>query len=93
MMRQIGVQPRPAAVAAAIKSRDVVVIFVGHFAVDAQVALAAEFDRRMAHIDGDVWLRPLRSRHNSAAASAAARSSPAPPFQPRTRTAIPARRR
>ena len=54
MMRQIGVQPRPAPVAAAIKPGEVVVIFVGPFAVDAQITLAAEFDRRMAHIDADV---------------------------------------
>ena len=54
MMRQIGVQPRPAAVAAAIKPGEVVVIFVRPFAVDAQITLAAEFDRRMAHIDADV---------------------------------------
>ena len=54
MMRQIGVQPRPAPVAAAIKPREVVVIFVGSFAVDPQITLAAEFDCRMAHIDGDV---------------------------------------
>ena len=54
MMRQIGVQPREAAVAAAIKPGEVVVIFVGPFAVDAQITLAAEFDCRMAHIDADV---------------------------------------
>ena len=54
MMRQIGVQPREAAVAAAIKPGKVVVIFVGPFAVDAQITLAAEFDRRMAHIDADI---------------------------------------
>ena len=54
MMRQIGVQPHPAAVAAAIKPGDVVVIFLVRFAVDLQIALAAEFDGRMAHVDADV---------------------------------------
>ena len=54
MMRQIGMQPREAAVAAAIKPGDVVVVFVGDFAVDAQISFAAKFDRRAAHIDTDV---------------------------------------
>ena len=53
MMRQIGVQPCPAAVAAAVKPGEVVVIFVIRFAVDAQITLAAKFDRRRAHIDAD----------------------------------------
>ena len=72
MMRQIGVQPREAPVAAAIKPRDVVVIFVRPLAVDAQVTLAAEFDRRVAHVDADTLPAAVRNRHNSAAASAAA---------------------
>ncbi len=53
MMRQIGMQPRPAAVAAAIKPGDVVVMIVRNFAVDAQITLAAEFDRRVSHVDAD----------------------------------------
>ena len=53
VVRQISVQPHPAPVAAAIKPGDAVVIFGRHLAVDAQVALAAEFDRRRAHVDGD----------------------------------------
>ncbi len=54
MMRQIGVQPHPAAVAAAIKTGNAVVMVLGHLAVDAQIALAAKFDRALAHLDADV---------------------------------------
>ena len=53
MVRQVGVQPHPTAVAAAIKSGDAVVIFGRNIAVDAQIALAAKFDRRCAHVDRD----------------------------------------
>ena len=58
MIRQVGMQPRPAAVAAAIKPGDVVVMIRGLFAVDAQIAFAAEFDRRAAHIDADLLAAP-----------------------------------
>src|SRR5580692_9927124 len=54
MMRQVGVQPHPAAVAAAIKPGDVVVIFLVRLTVDLQITLAAEFDGRVAHVDADV---------------------------------------
>ena len=53
MVRQVGVQPHPTAVAAAIKSGDAVVIFGRNLAVDAQIAFAAEFDGGCAHVDGD----------------------------------------
>ena len=54
VMRQVGVQPHPAAVAAAIKAGDVVVIFLIRCAVDPQITLAAEFDGRVPHVDADV---------------------------------------
>jgi len=47
-------QPHPAAVAAAVKPGDVVVIFLVRLAVDLQITLAAKFDGRMTHVDGDV---------------------------------------
>src|SRR5262249_10242202 len=53
MMRQIGVKPRPTAVAATIKSRDRVVILGRGLSIDAQVPFAAEFDRGAAHVDAD----------------------------------------
>ena len=53
MMRQVGVQPHPTAVAAAIKSGEIVVIFGRHLAVDTQIALAAKFDGRGPHVDGN----------------------------------------
>ena len=52
-MRQIGVKPRPTAVAATIKSRDRVVILGRGLSIDAQVPFAAEFDRGAAHVDAD----------------------------------------
>ena len=58
MVRQIGMQPREAAVAAAIKSGEVVVIFVRHSAVDAQISFAAKFDGRAAHVDAHALPAP-----------------------------------
>ncbi len=53
MMRQIGVQPRPAAIAAAVETADAVVEIIHRLAVDAQITFAAELDRRAPHIDGN----------------------------------------
>src|SRR3974390_2986876 len=47
MMRQIRMQTRPAAVAAAVQPGYLIVVIIGVLAVDPQVALAAEFDRRV----------------------------------------------
>ncbi len=58
MMRQIGVQPRPAAVAAAIEPGNGVVMIDRRFAVDAQISLAAKFGSRMPHIDADGLAAP-----------------------------------
>jgi hypothetical protein len=52
MMRQIRMQSRPAAIAAAVKPGDLIVVIIKVLAVDAQVTLAAEFDRRATHFDG-----------------------------------------
>src|SRR5205807_1436805 len=54
MMRQIGMQPDPTAVAAAIKARDRIMILRRRLAIDVQVALAAKLDRGVAHVDADV---------------------------------------
>ena len=54
MVRQIGVQPHPSSIAAAIEPCDSIVILVRRLAIDVQVALAAEFDRGVAHIDADI---------------------------------------
>src|SRR5262249_49619589 len=72
MMRQIRMQPRPAAVAAAVQPSDLVVVIIRVLAVDAQVTLATEFDRRVAHFDRHALAPPPRSRQSSAAARAAA---------------------
>ena len=53
MMGQIGMEPHPTAVAAAIESRDRVMILGRRPAIEAQVAFAAEFDRGAAHVDAD----------------------------------------
>ena len=68
VMRKIGMDANPAAVAAAIDAVDRVHIFRRRLAVDAQIPLAAELDpaSRMATLTR--WRRPLRRRHNSAAA-------------------------
>ena len=58
MMRKIRVQPHPTPVAAAIKSGDLVPDLPRRFALDAHVALAAKFDRRVAHVDADLLLPP-----------------------------------
>jgi hypothetical protein len=49
MVRQSGVQPHPATVAAAVQSHDPIVMMVRLLALDPQIALAAEFDGRVAH--------------------------------------------
>jgi hypothetical protein len=51
VMRQVGMQSRPATVAAAIKSGDCIVMIVGILAIDSQVTFAAEFNRSVAHLD------------------------------------------
>src|SRR5262249_51663587 len=51
MMRQIRMQPRPAAVAAAVQPSDLVVVIIRVLAVAAQVPPATEFDRRIAHFN------------------------------------------
>ena len=51
VMRQIRMQPRPAAVAAAVQPGDAIVMIVKLFAVDPQITFAAKFDRRVAHFD------------------------------------------
>src|SRR5262249_60843700 len=55
---QIGMEPPPAAIAAAIESRDRVVIFGRRLSIEAQVAFAAEFDRGAAHVDADALAAP-----------------------------------
>ncbi|MCY1529602.1 hypothetical protein D9M68_647560 [compost metagenome] len=54
VMREIGVQPDPAAVAAAVDAGDLVPQLRRGTAVDAQVALAAELGDRVAHVDADL---------------------------------------
>jgi hypothetical protein len=61
MMGQIGMQPHPAAVAAAIQSRDRIMIFGWGPSIDAQIPFAAEFDRGAAHVDTDT-LRATRAQ-------------------------------
>src|SRR5262249_49274185 len=58
MMGQIGMKPHPTAVAAAIKSRDRVMIFGRRLSIEAQVAFAAEFDRGAANVDADTLAAP-----------------------------------
>ena len=53
VMRQIGVQAQPTAVAAAIEPRDRVVILGRRLSIDTQVPFAAEFDGGAAHVDAD----------------------------------------
>jgi hypothetical protein len=53
MMGQIGMKPHPTPVAAAIESRDRVVIFGWRLSIDAHVVFAAEFDRGAAHVNAD----------------------------------------
>ena len=54
MMRQVGVQPCPASVAAAIKAGEIVVIFLVGFAVELQIAFAAKLDGCVTHVDADM---------------------------------------
>ena len=51
VMRKVGVQPHPAAVAAAVKPGDPVPDLLRRFAAAAHIALAAELDRGIAHRD------------------------------------------
>ena len=53
VMRQVGVQPDPASVAGAIDADGLVAMLVRRLAVDPQVALAAELDPGVAHVDAD----------------------------------------
>ncbi len=54
VVREIGMQAHPAAVAAAVDAGQLVPQFGRGAAVDAQVAFAAEFGDGMAHVDADV---------------------------------------
>src|SRR5262249_31974109 len=58
MMGQIGMEPHPTAIAAAIESRDRVMILGRRAPIEAQVAFAAEFDRSAAHVDADPLAAP-----------------------------------
>ncbi len=51
MVREIGVQAHPFAVAAAIGAGDFVPDLIAAGVVDPEVAFAAKLGRRMAHID------------------------------------------
>ena len=53
MVREVGVKPDPAAVAAAIGAGDLVPLLRRLGAVDPAIALAAKFQRGVAAIDGD----------------------------------------
>ena len=53
MMRQVGVQPDPAAIAGTIDADSFVAMLMRRLAVDAQVTLAAEFVAGVAHVDAD----------------------------------------
>jgi hypothetical protein len=53
VVREVRVQAHDPAVARAVHARDRIPERRGRLAVDAQVALAAELDRRRAHVDGD----------------------------------------
>ena len=57
-MRQAGMQPHPTAVAAAIEAAQPVGIVSRIFPVDAQIPLAAKFDRGVAHVDADALPAP-----------------------------------
>src|SRR3954447_17517384 len=56
MMREVRVQPHPAAIAAAIQASDLVPKLLRRLTVDAHVAFAAKFDRGIAHVNTDVLL-------------------------------------
>ena len=58
MMRQIRMQPGPAAVAAAVQPGYLIVMIIRVLAVNAQITLAAEFDRGAAHFDADPLAAP-----------------------------------
>ena len=53
VMGQIGMQPHPTTITAAIQSRDLVMILRRRPAIDAQVPFAAELDRGIANVDAD----------------------------------------
>ena len=61
MMRQAGMEPHPTAVAAAIEAAQPVGIVSRIFPLDAQIPLAAKFDRGVAHVDADA-LPPSRAQ-------------------------------
>src|SRR6185436_5022605 len=56
MMRQVGVDADPAAVAAAVDAGDRIAIVIERLAVETKVMLAAELDRGVAHVDADALL-------------------------------------
>ena len=58
MMRQICMQPGPAAVAAAVQPGYLIVMIIRVLAVNAQITLAAEFDRGATHFDADPLAAP-----------------------------------
>jgi hypothetical protein len=58
MMRQISMQPRPAAVAAAVQPGYLIGVIIEVLAIDAQVTLAAEFDRGVAHFNAHALAAP-----------------------------------
>ena len=73
MVRKVGVQAHGAPIPGAIDAGDLVPGGARRIAGEAHVALAAELDRRRAHVDRDgSGARPVRCRQISAAASAAA---------------------
>jgi hypothetical protein len=53
MMGQIGMQPHPPAITAAIQSGDLVMMLDRRASIDAQVPFAAKLDRGAAHVDAD----------------------------------------
>ena len=58
MVRQIGVQSHPASIAAAIEADGLVAMLVRRLAIDAQIALAAELDPGVPHVDADALPAP-----------------------------------
>ena len=58
MMRKVGVQPDPAPVAAAIEPCDLVPDLAALAFGEAEIMLAAKFDRGVAHLDADLLLPP-----------------------------------
>jgi len=54
VMGQIGMEPHPPAIAAAIQSGDLVMMLDRRTPIDTQVPFAAKLDRGAAHVDADV---------------------------------------